>query len=143
MSGDTELHICGTRIIRKAGGAAAKGSIHKERAMSQESENRTERDIDREVENLRKELSALREEFSAQMDDWRKQAEDEAAGVVAGVKESLGEARARVREGLGSAGTYGKQMYDQVRSKVEERPMASALVAFGIGLILGKMLERR
>jgi ElaB/YqjD/DUF883 family membrane-anchored ribosome-binding protein len=111
--------------------------------MSQESENRTERDMDKEIEDLRRELSSLRDEFSAQMDEWRRQAEEEAAGMVAGVKERVGEAREKVREGVGQAGAYGKRMFDEVRTKVEERPMASALVAFGIGLILGKMLERR
>lgn len=89
-----------------------------------------------EVENLQKDMEALREDLTALTKLYKEKAKGEAEGIAARLKEgaekATADANARVREGLSVAS-----------EQIEARPLTSMLVAFGIGLALGKLLDRR
>jgi ElaB/YqjD/DUF883 family membrane-anchored ribosome-binding protein len=49
----------------------------------------------------------------------------------------------RVQETAESAATRGRDLLSDVERRVEERPVPSAFMALGIGVVLGFMLTRR
>lgn len=56
------------------------------------------------------------------------------------------EARKRLEQLKSAASTAkakGEQAVEGVETQIRERPIAAVLVAFGAGLILGKLLDRR
>ncbi len=106
-------------------------------------DDEAERDLCSEIEELRCALASLREEFVTELEERRSAAMGRAGDVVDAVKDNICQAQERLREGLGEARTYGRQAIDEAHKKITERPVTSALVAFGVGLIIGKLIERR
>ena len=95
---------------------------------------------------LQADLAALREELGKIRTDF--------GGVIAAMsdasKSGAGEAREKVdlgveklREGLDAAKDRGAQVLESATKKIQERPLTAILVALGVGLVIGKMLDRR
>jgi ElaB/YqjD/DUF883 family membrane-anchored ribosome-binding protein len=92
----------------------------------------TTRDISKDVDELKADMQKLREDVGHLVAALKTKAQETA---TVGVD--------KVRDGLSDAREYGEQMYKEVGKKVEERPITSLLVAFGIGMVLGKMMDHR
>lgn len=94
------------------------------------------RDHDAELDQLKKDIEALRNDLS---------------GLSGSVSGTLGEELSRlaeqVRTRAGSArdaaGERVRQGLDTATTTIEERPLASMAVAFGVGLLIGKLIDRR
>jgi ElaB/YqjD/DUF883 family membrane-anchored ribosome-binding protein len=46
-------------------------------------------------------------------------------------------------ERLSEAREYGEKVGKQLQTTIEEKPLASVLVAFGVGFLMGKLMDRR
>ncbi len=58
------------------------------------------------------------------------------------VHEQLETIRGRVDALSGEARARGRETLDELTGRIEERPLASVLVAFGAGLLIGRLLDK-
>lgn len=82
-------------------------------------------------EELQKQLNALREDFS---------------GLTKTLKEMSSayaeQGQARVKDAADKVQQTARDSYGRVQHEVEAHPMSSVAIAFGVGLVLGKILDR-
>lgn len=52
-------------------------------------------------------------------------------------------ARAQAREAAQRVRDRGQAAVDEVGHRIEERPLTSVAVAFGVGMLIGRLLDRR
>lgn len=102
-----------------------------------------DRDLSREMETLRDDMGKLRADISAvaeTLKDLGKSRVDDAKASLSGLVDSLKEELLRGWEG---ARERGKKSVETVEHQIEQRPFISVLAAFGVGVLLGKLLDRR
>ena len=58
------------------------------------------------------------------------------------VHDQVSHLRGRLDSIAGDAKHHGRQALDDLTDRIEERPLASILIAFGVGLLFGRMLDR-
>jgi len=82
-------------------------------------------------EELQAQLTALRDDF---------------AGLTKTLKDMSSayadEGQARVKNAADRVQQQAKDSYGRVQNEVEAHPMSSVAIAFGVGLVLGKILDR-
>ncbi len=82
--------------------------------------------------SVEEDLAALREDLKA------------LSANVAGLAKEKGETlRAGLETKAEKAAASGRQAAENVQDAVRERPMTSVFVAFGIGILIGHLLDRR
>ncbi len=84
------------------------------------------------TKELREDLDALRADMKSLMDHVRSASGDAASGMKAKIHDMSSEA--------GDQMTAAKAVADR---KISEHPMTSVAIAFGIGMLLGKLMDRR
>lgn len=82
-------------------------------------------------QELQEQMDALRKDFSDLTGTLKEMSASYAKDGQARVKDAAEEAQKQVKDSLGRA-----------QSEVEQHPFSSMAVAFGIGLLLGKLLDR-
>jgi ElaB/YqjD/DUF883 family membrane-anchored ribosome-binding protein len=58
------------------------------------------------------------------------------------VREQVDTIRNRVDQITRDAREHGRQTLDDLTDRIEERPLTSVLIAFGVGVLLGRLLDR-
>ena len=58
------------------------------------------------------------------------------------VHEQVHAIRGRINNLTDSAKAEGQQRLDELTEQIEERPLTSVLIAFGVGLLIGKLFDR-
>ncbi|MFA0888387.1 MAG: hypothetical protein ACC613_04705 [Synergistales bacterium] len=89
-----------------------------------------EHDLQMELESLKGELGKLRTDLE--------ELKGPVKGIACALKENLAEA---LGSGFEKAKVSGKKAVEVVETTVEEKPLQSVLVAFGVGLLLGKLID--
>lgn len=84
-----------------------------------------------EAARLREDLTALREDFSKLAESLRAVTEKTAKAGVGAAKQRAGQAREQADEWVADLGEH-----------IEQRPFGSVLMAFGLGFVIGKLLDR-
>jgi ElaB/YqjD/DUF883 family membrane-anchored ribosome-binding protein len=86
-------------------------------------------DLSKEIETLRADVAKLRTDLS---------------GIAVSLKD-LGKGRVKeeLRKGMEGARDRGKKSVETVEQQIEQRPLLALLAAFGVGVVLGKILDRR
>lgn len=99
--------------------------------------------LENELDALRADMAKLRGDLSGLSDAMKE------AGLrrVEGAQETLAELAAALRDevqgALGVARDRSKKSVEAVEHTIEEKPFLSLLTAFGVGVLLGKLLDRR
>lgn len=57
-------------------------------------------------------------------------------------RETVNKAKAEATHYADEAMSRGREGFAAIESQIEERPFTSVLMAFGIGLVVGKLLDR-
>ncbi|MBI5016750.1 MAG: DUF883 family protein [Deltaproteobacteria bacterium] len=99
--------------------------------------------LDKELDALRADMTKLRGDLAGLAE-----AVKEAGGrKVEGARDSLSDLVEGLREELKSAldlaRDRSKRSVESVEHTIEEKPFLSLLTAFGVGVLLGKLLDRR
>jgi ElaB/YqjD/DUF883 family membrane-anchored ribosome-binding protein len=88
-------------------------------------------------------------EFSAVKDDLAKLRADIAnlSGALKDltsdtVHEQIGSLKGRIDHLTLDAKDRGRQALDDLADRIEERPVSSVLIAFGVGVLLGRLFDR-
>jgi ElaB/YqjD/DUF883 family membrane-anchored ribosome-binding protein len=101
-----------------------------------------ERDLGKEIEGLKEDMAKLRDDLAGIVDALK----DVGKGRVEDAREGLGELadalRDALRGGLEGAREKSKKSVETVEQQIEQRPLLSLLAAFGVGVVLGKILDR-
>jgi ElaB/YqjD/DUF883 family membrane-anchored ribosome-binding protein len=58
------------------------------------------------------------------------------------VRDRVGALRGRIDEIAGDARAQGRHAMDELADHIEERPLTSVLIAFGVGVLLGRLFDR-
>lgn len=86
---------------------------------------------DTELDDLKKELETLRGDFSSLLDTLKKTSGAQAQAGVDAARDSAERLRGHASDAAAS-----------LESEIQDRPYTSILAAFGIGFLLGKLLDR-
>lgn len=97
---------------------------------------------DKEIQALRDDFSALKADIAelttTVRSDVKKRANGASQVAHSKIEDAAAAASAKARHAI-EAGAHG---VDAVQAKIEERPIATALTAFGIGLLIGKAINK-
>ena len=95
-----------------------------------------EKHLGKDVDNLKKDISKLKEDLSSIAESLleKGKAETEAA------KDRLGE---RFGDELEAARLKGKEKVGSIEDQIRQKPLQSLLIAFVVGLFLGKLFDQR
>jgi ElaB/YqjD/DUF883 family membrane-anchored ribosome-binding protein len=98
--------------------------------------------------DVQKELKALREDFVTLKTDLADLAEvlrdkgvGRAEGLRTSIEDELKDSRESLRRKLSAAKTSGRKRLDELEEEVGDHPFGALALAFGIGFILGKILD--
>ncbi len=58
------------------------------------------------------------------------------------VQEKLESLRGGIDRMTGDAKLQSREMLDDLTDRIEERPLASVLIAFGVGVLIGRLFDR-
>jgi ElaB/YqjD/DUF883 family membrane-anchored ribosome-binding protein len=95
-----------------------------------------EPDLSKDVAALRADLDALRGDLGQLVDTLRTKTGSRAEAEIDAL-------RKRIERLAGDVQTSGRETARRVEEQIEERPFASLAIAFAVGLMLGRMFERR
>lgn len=98
--------------------------------------------VDQELETLRGDLNTLRSDVRKLTEDLSRAAQTGAAAASEEAQAELKRLRADLDDLYQRARSKGKASLESVEEQVERNPLASLAVAFGVGLLLGKLLDR-
>jgi ElaB/YqjD/DUF883 family membrane-anchored ribosome-binding protein len=100
------------------------------------SETKAERDLRQDLDTLKSDLDVLKKDIGSIVDALKGQASSRAEA-------ELDQVRKRVTKMAGDLQSQGREQIRSFEAQIEERPLASLAMAFAIGLIFGKMFDRR
>ncbi len=86
---------------------------------------------EKDLKELKDEYASLKSDLSKISDTLTKLAHDGAD-----------EGRARIRSAVGHSRDQAKETLGTIEREIEERPVTSLAVAFGVGFVLGKIFSR-
>ena len=105
-------------------------------AETQKSQSRAEGDVREDLDALKGDMEALRGDFARLIETLGGKASHKARSEAEAVRE-------RVERLAEDVERRGRDELNKVESQIEARPMTSLAVAFAIGLIFGRMFDRR
>lgn len=98
---------------------------------------------DQDVAALRADIEALRSDVSAVTKSLSDLARNRADGLKNAARSHAEHWRDEIGDTVEDWTGRGRRQVDRIEQEVQERPIVSLLTAFGLGLLLGKLLDRR
>ncbi|WP_366553149.1 hypothetical protein [Aquibaculum sediminis] len=98
--------------------------------------------VDKELQTLRGDLDTLREDVKKLTEQLSRTAKSGASAASEEAQAELSRLRAELDELYGRAVSGGQASIESMERQVERHPLASLAAAFGVGLLLGKLLDR-
>lgn len=96
----------------------------------------------KELETVKSDIAQLRTDMSELVDSFRQmgqervhEAKSRATSEVERLREQLNQAYDRARQ-------EGREVYETAHHRLEEHPLTSVGLAFGLGLLIGKILSK-
>jgi len=106
----------------------------------------THRNLEEEFDTLKASLDTLRKDISSLVSSFGDAATGEVRTRRRRARAAVGRATDRAGEvwddATNEASRRGREGVAAVEQQIEERPFISVLVAFGIGLVIGKLINR-
>lgn len=97
---------------------------------------------DQGFQGLEADLAKLRDDVAALAGSVREVASDEIQATVDAIRERLDQAAGQARKAARRAKAGARDAADALGGTIEEHPIASILVALGLGLAVGAFLRR-
>ncbi|WGF89394.1 DUF883 family protein [Marinivivus vitaminiproducens] len=111
--------------------------------MATDTAPKSETALKQDVDQIRNDIEALRNDLAQLLKTTKAAAASRASGAKAYAEGEIEGLAERVRELTEEAKTEGRARLSDFEERVQERPLTSLAAAFGIGLIVGKLLDRR
>ena len=95
-----------------------------------------ERDLNKDVDAIKADLTALRKDLAGIVETVKTSAKGRAESEIEALQERLNKIAADVQ---GS----GREGLRAVEGQIEDKPLVSVAIAFAVGLMLGRLFDRR
>jgi ElaB/YqjD/DUF883 family membrane-anchored ribosome-binding protein len=99
-------------------------------------ESRIERDLKSDVDAIKSDLDNLRKDLAAVLDRIKGTATSRAESEIQALQKRIG----KIADDLQTGGREGLRA---VEERIEERPLISLAIAFAVGIVLGRLFDRR
>lgn len=99
--------------------------------------------LEKELEQLKKDMAQLRTDLSSLGEGVRKMSADAVGATQAKVRSAAHDALEEFQSKLNQAKSQGQKTMHDIEGEIRENPLASLAVAFGVGFVLSKLLDRR
>lgn len=103
---------------------------------STKSESRIERDLKSDVDAIRSDIDVLRKDLATVLERIKGTATNRAEAEVQALQRRINKIAQDVQ-------TSGRESLRAVEEQIEERPLVSLAMAFAVGLVLGRLFDRR
>jgi ElaB/YqjD/DUF883 family membrane-anchored ribosome-binding protein len=101
-----------------------------------QTETRIERDLKSDMNAIKSDIDNLRKDLAAALDRIKGTAASRAESEIQALQKRIN----RIAEDLQ---TGGRESLRAVEERIEERPLVSLAIAFAVGLVLGRLFDRR
>ncbi len=95
-----------------------------------------EHGLSKDVETLKEDISKLRVDLSGIAEALLERGRNEGEAAKDRISESI-------RDEFQAAREKGKESVESIEDRIREKPLQSLLIAFVVGLLLGKIFDRR
>jgi ElaB/YqjD/DUF883 family membrane-anchored ribosome-binding protein len=95
-----------------------------------------ERDLNRDVDAIKADLDALRKDFASVVETLKGTARSRAESELDALQKRVNQIAADLQ-------TSGRESLRAFEGQIGEKPLVSVAIAFAIGLVLGKLFDRR
>lgn len=95
-----------------------------------------ERDLNKDVDAIKADLDALRKDFASVVETLKGSARSRAESEIEALQK-------RINQIAADAQASGRESLRAVEGQIGEKPLVSVAIAFAIGLMLGKLFDRR
>jgi ElaB/YqjD/DUF883 family membrane-anchored ribosome-binding protein len=102
-----------------------------------------ERDLQKDLEAVKEDLSKLRSDIAELTQKLIEMGKSEAGSARNRIETEARNLVRELRHTLNETGERGRRTVESVEELLTEKPLISLLAAFGLGLLFGKLLERR
>ncbi|HSA82902.1 MAG TPA: hypothetical protein VLE23_18945 [Geminicoccaceae bacterium] len=99
-------------------------------------ESRLERDLKSDVDAIKSDLDTLRKDLTTVLDRIKGTATSRAESEIQALQKRLNKIADDLQTG-------GRESLRAVEERIEERPLVSLGIAFAVGLVLGRLFDRR
>ncbi|GIL39763.1 DUF883 family protein [Roseiterribacter gracilis] len=93
-------------------------------------------------QQAKSEFDTVRDDLTKLSDDIANLAASLKEGATDAAREQLAAARDRFERLTDEARTRGEEHLENLAATIEERPLTSVLIAFGVGIVLGRLFDR-
>jgi ElaB/YqjD/DUF883 family membrane-anchored ribosome-binding protein len=101
-----------------------------------ETESRTERNLKTDIEAIKTDIDVLRKDLAIVLERIKGSASSRAEAEVQALQRRINKIADEVQ-------TSGPEGLRKVEEHIEERPLVSLAMAFAVGLVLGRLFDRR
>lgn len=101
-----------------------------------------ERNLEKEFDTLRADINKIRDDLATLTKHVREAAEEQFSAAESTAREYAREAGERAGAAAAKGRARAAQSAQAVENQIEEHPFTSIAVAFGIGLLIGKLMSR-
>ena len=98
--------------------------------------------LDKELEQLKTDIAKLRTDLSALGEGVRKMSTEAVGATQARVKTAAQDALDEFQNKLNEAKSQGQKAMNDLEREIKENPLISLLVAFGLGFVISKLMDR-
>jgi ElaB/YqjD/DUF883 family membrane-anchored ribosome-binding protein len=102
-----------------------------------------ERDLQKDLDAIKEDMTQLRSDLAELTQRLVDMGKDEIGSARDRVRRRARNLGQELRETLNDTGERGLKSVESVEQLMAERPLVSLLAAFGLGLFVGKLLDRR
>ena len=100
-------------------------------------------DVRQEMDNLKEDINRLRADLADILQTTKRQGQATAEGLKTKFRGEAMNRMNQLKDILDSAKDYSYKAYNVAQRKVEDKPLASILTAFVVGLVVGKLFKNR
>ena len=110
--------------------------------MSRDAKDQTQSATSPDLERILNDFASLKRDFADLVDHVKSGAVNGAGDATDAMRNSLGLLGDKTRGVYDDLASQGEQSLKAIGRKVEERPLMSLLIAFGVGMLASRLLSR-
>jgi ElaB/YqjD/DUF883 family membrane-anchored ribosome-binding protein len=105
-------------------------------------EKMAEHDLGKELDAVREDMAKLRSDLGSVAEALRDVTRERAEAAKSGLRDLTGNVREELRKSFDGVRDRSRKSMESMEEQIEQKPLMSLLVAFGAGMLLGKLLDR-
>ncbi len=103
----------------------------------------TRKSTTEQAKDVQQELDSLKGQVAELMEILKEKGESEATDIQGDIQAQFAKYEEKIKQQLSHLNDIGAENIDKVGAQVQEKPVTSLLVAFGVGYLMSKTLARK